>query len=224
MQSRKTIVYLSASALLLTGCGLDDSPASGSGASVVDDETEVAETEEAAATEAEATEEEGEAEEAEEAEEAGETGEDAALGTRDNPLELGTRIEMGDWTIAVVDVDVEATDRIMEENEYNDPPADGRTFVMFGVEATYEGDDSGDPWLDFSWAIVGGGGNTFGTGTDDYCGSIPDPLSDQGETYPGGSVSGNECIAVPVDQLEGSTLRVEELLSFDDTRAFYAID
>jgi hypothetical protein len=154
----------------------------------------------------------------------GSSDDDAALGTRDNPLEIGTRIEMGDWTVAVTDVELHATEAVIAENQFNDPPVDGRQFVMFSVDATYEGDDSGQAWIDFSWAIVGGAGNTFGSGMDDYCGVIPDPLDDTGETFPGGEISGNVCISVAADQLEGATIRVEELISFDDTRAFYALD
>jgi hypothetical protein len=53
---------------------------------------------------------------------------------------------------------------------------------------------------------------------------FPDPLDDTGETFPGGEISGNVCISVVADQLEGATIRVEELMSFDDTRAFYALN
>ncbi len=153
-----------------------------------------------------------------------ETGDDAALGTRDNPLEVGTRIEMGEWDLAVSEVQFDATDAVLEENQFNDPPVDGRQFVLIAVDATYEGDESGTAWLDFSWAVVGSQGNAFGTGTDDYCGVIPDSLDDTGETFPGGSVSGNVCVSVESDQVEGATIRIEESLSFDDTRAFYALD
>ncbi len=126
----------------------------------------------------------------------------------------------------MTDVTKDATDLIMAENEFNDPPADGRQFVMFAVEATYDGEESGDPWLDFSWAIVGSGGNTFGASGDmeDYCGVIPNSLGDQGETYPGGSVSGNVCYGVASDQVDGATIRIEKTFSFDDTRAFFALD
>ena len=124
----------------------------------------------------------------------------------------------------MTDVLLEATDAVMEENQFNAPPVDGCQFVMFSVDAAYEGDDSGTAWLDFRWAIVGAAGNTFGTGMDDYCGVIPDPLDDTGETFPGGSVSGNVCVSADSDQIEGGTIRIEEMLSFDDTRAFYALN
>ena len=124
----------------------------------------------------------------------------------------------------MTEVTLDATEQVMAKNEFNDPPVEGRQFVLFTVDATYEGEESGTAWLDFSWAIVGAAGNTFGTAMDDYCGVIPNSLDDTGETYPGGNVSGNVCVSAESSQVEGATIRIEEALSFDDTRAFYALD
>lgn len=198
---------------LVSGCGTSD-PASGSGADVV----------------AEATTETTPSEDAEAEPAAPATSEetpppaDSDFGTRENPLPIGTTIEMGDWKLTVTDVALDATEAIMSENEFNEPPVDGRQFLLFGVEATYDGTDSGTAWLDFSWAVVGSGGNTFGDSGDleDYCGVIPNDLNEAGEAFPGASVSGNVCFSVPSDQVDGSTIRIEELMSFEDTRAFYA--
>ena len=229
MRTTTTILATLTIAVLSAACG--GGPADGSGASIVDDGTTATEE---AEVEAPSEESDGAAEDAATVDESDvddeatteddPNGDDAALGTRDNPLDAGTRIEMGDWTLAVTEVMLDATDEVMAANQFNDPPVDGRQFVMFSVDATYEGDESGTAWLDFSWAIVGAAGNTFGTGMDDYCGVIPDPLDDTGETFPGGSVSGNVCVSVESDQVEGGTIRIEESLSFDDTRAFYALN
>lgn len=183
--------------MLVAGC--DTGPASGSGATVVDGDQPTGSGSQP-------------------------SNGDAALGTRENPLDLGTTIEMGDWTLAVLDVTLDATDAVLEENEFNDPPADGRQFVLFTVKATYAGEDSGTAWTDFSWAIIGSEGNTFGgTSMNDYCGVIPNPLDETGETFPGGNVKGNVCISAASDQLDGATIRIEETLSFEDARAFYAL-
>jgi hypothetical protein len=218
MKTHALIPMAMAALLLLAAC--EDAPASGSGANVVDDQ---------AADAAAATEDDGETTDGEAVEDADVVDEEPAdeqpLGTRDNPLPPGTVIELADWQLTISEVTADATDLVMAENEFNDPPADGRQFLVFRVEATYEGDDSGNPWLDFSWAVVGAGGNTFGGGSmDDYCGVIPSPLDDAGEAFPGASVEGNVCFAVASDQVEGATIRVEETLSFDDTRAFFAVD
>lgn len=213
---KRYIALVGLLALLASAC--EEQPASGSGANVVEDD------------DTEAVEPVNEADEVDEADapEVDEDTDDAGtpLGTRDNPLEPGTRIELAGWVLTVTEVTKDATDLVMSENEFNDPPVDGRQFLMFGVEATYEGDESGDPWMDFSWAVVGAGGNTYGASgeMDDYCGVIPNSLDDQGETYPGGSVQGNVCYSVASDQVDGATIRIEETFSFDDTRAFFAVD
>ena len=226
MRFNTGISAAAAMCVLLVACG--SGPAAGSGASVIDDsedatseEDDTGEADDAAVAvegvDPEPAEDEAAAEEPE-------AEGSAALGTRDNPLEVGTVIEMGDWTLSVTEVSLDATDAVMGENEFNDPPVDGRQFVMFNVEATYVGAESGTAWLDFGWGIVGSAGNTFGGGSmDDYCGVIPTPLDDTGETFPDGSVSGNVCISADSDQLEGATIRIEESFSFDDTRAFFAL-
>ncbi|MFO7191115.1 MULTISPECIES: hypothetical protein [Thermocrispum] len=196
---------LSAALTLLTGC--EDRPAAGSGAEIVDGKASGGSgNHEAPAVDP------GQAEDGE-----------AAPGTRDNPLEPGTKIKVGDWTVAVTDVTLDATDRVLKENEFNEPPAKGRQLVMFTVQATYEGNDSGTAIVDFRWAIVGGKGNTFGTGAEDYCGVIPKPLDETGETFPGGTVTGNVCISVPTEQLDGATILVEPTFSLREGRTFYAL-
>ena len=219
-------------ALLAAACG--GGPASGSGASIVeDDPAEVEATDPADDAEADpdgATEDTDDgAKETDRSsdateEEATADADEEALGTRDNPLPVGTRIEMGDWTLAVTEVTLDAAEQVMAENQFNDPPVEGRQFVLFSVGATYEGEDSGMAFVDFSWAVVGSAGNTFGTAMEDYCGVIPDSLDGTGETYPGGNVSGNVCVSVASDQVDGATIRIEETFSFDDTRAFYALN
>ena len=220
--SRIMIAVLITLAVLLTGCG-ETEPAGGSGAEVVEDDVASEPAGEEPAEEEPA--EEAPADEPEDVEAEDEPTEAAAppAGTRENPLDLGTSIKMGDWNVSVVDVTKDAADQVMAENQFNEEPAKGRQFVMFKVKAKYVGEDSGDPWLDFSWAIIGAGGNTFGTSSDDSCGVIPKPLDDQGETYPDGRVRGNVCVSVPAKQLKGATIRVEESMSFEGNRAFFAI-
>lgn len=226
MRTRKLLVATMAIGLLTAACG--GGPASGSGATVVDDDTAQPDGNEDETSPNEPDEpDEPDAPDAPDEEEAAAAeadGPESALGTRDNPLPLGTRIQMGDWTLTVTEVTLDATEQVLAENQFNDPPVDGRQFVVFSVDATYEGDDSGTAWLDFDWAIVGSAGNTFATGRDDYCGVIPGSLNDTGETFPGGSVSGDVCFSVDSDQVDGATIRIEDWLSFDDTRAFFALD
>src|SRR5690606_28952265 len=99
-----------------------------------------------------------------------------------------------------------------------------RQFVLFGIEATYNGDETGTAWLDFGFQVLGSEGNTFGSGMEDYCGSIPGDLMDEGEAFPGATVSGNACVSVPSEQLEGALLIAEDTFSFDNERVFVSLE
>lgn len=144
-------------------------------------------------------------------------------GTRENPYSVGDTVPVGDWEVTITSVNHDAEDEIMAENQFNDPPAEGRQFVMVSLDATYVGDDSGLAWIDLQFSFVTGSGNTTGTSMDDYCGVTPGSLFDHGEQFPGATVSGNECFAVPADDIDGGMLIVHELFWEGDDRAFVAI-
>lgn len=142
----------------------------------------------------------------------------AEYGSHENPADIGAEAAMSEWTVTITDVDTDATDRILDAHEWNDPPEPGHQYVLWEVGATYTGDESGTIHPSVSWAVVGGKGNTFDFG--DRCGIPPDPLVSTSETFPGGSVSGTVCVSVPSDQMEGATIMVEEAFTY---RGFYKV-
>ncbi len=182
-------------AFSLVGCG----PADGSGADVV--------TEDPVETEA-----------PEPAEE--ETADDA-VGTRQNPLPIGTTAKIGDWEVKVTEVNLDADELILATNEFNDPPSEGNRYVLADLEAKYVGDESGDFVWDMMYKFYGSGGNTF-DGTDTFAVS-PNPIHDAGETFPGASISGDVLYEVPIDQIEGGAIIMEALM-LSDTRVFFAVE
>lgn len=149
----------------------------------------------------------------------------AAVGTRENPAPAGSTVKLGEYSVSLGATATNANDAIAAENQFNEPPVAGRQFVMVPVTVTYNGSESGLPWLDLSVNFVGSAGNTYGGSgsTDDYCGVIPVALSDQGEIYGGATSAGNVCVSVPSAEVEGGTWVVEESLSFDDTKVFFAL-
>lgn len=189
------LMLIIALVLSLVGCG----PADGSGADVVSEDPVEAEAPEP--TEEETTED--------------------AVGTRQNPLPIGTTAKIGDWEIKVTEVNLDADEVILATNEFNDPPSDGSRYVLVDLEANYVGDESGDIAWDMLYKFYGSGGNTF-DGTDTYAAS-PNPIYEAGETFPGASVSGDVLYEVPIDQIEGGALIIEALL-LDDTRVFFAVE
>src|SRR5699024_4362558 len=63
----------------------------------------------------------------------------AEEGSRDNPLPIGSTVSDSEWDVTINSVDLNATDAIMAENPLNDAPADGNTYIMVEVSATYTG-------------------------------------------------------------------------------------
>lgn len=142
---------------------------------------------------------------------------------RDNPVQAGAPITVGDWEVVVHTANLDATDQVLDENEFNDGPVDGRQFVMAPVTVTYNGTETGTPWLDLQFTVVGSAGNTFGIGSmDDDCGVVPDALNDVGEMFAGATAEGNVCVAVPSEQVDGAVWAVENSFEFGEP-AFVAL-
>lgn len=147
----------------------------------------------------------------------------AETGTRENPAVAGSTITLTDWTVVLGATNRDASAEVAAENTFNSPPIDGRSFVMVPVTATYTGADSATAWMSIGVNFVGNAGNTYGSGTDDYCGVIPGDLTASGELYAGATATGNVCVQVPTTEIDGGTWVVENRLAFDDVKAFVAL-
>jgi len=157
-------------------------------------------------------------------EESGATNTPAAsgVGTKDNPVPLGVPAKVGDWEMTVTTVNPDAGTAVAAENEFNEAPAEGRTFVLIGLKGNFSGadSDSGSVFGDLSYKVLGSGGNTY----SDTCGVIPNDITDSGETFTGASVEGNLCFSVDTAQIDGATLILEEAFSLsEDSRMFFAL-
>lgn len=113
-------------------------------------------------------------------------------GSRDNPFAVGEPVGNDDWEISIAEP-YEAWEEIQAENQFNDPPPEGMEYYIVAVTATYNGDETGLPWIDLEFAFVGDDNRTY----SDHCGVIPNDLSEVDELYAGGTAEGNICIAVP---------------------------
>lgn len=147
----------------------------------------------------------------------------AETGTRENPAAAGSTITLTDWTVVLGATNRDASAEVAAENQFNSPPAEGRSFVMVPITATYTGTDTGTAWLSIAANFVGNAGNTYGDGMDDYCGVIPGDLTGSGDLYEGATATGNVCVQVPTAEIEGGTWVVENRLSFDGVKAFVAL-
>jgi hypothetical protein len=113
-------------------------------------------------------------------------------GSRGNPFTIGQPVHNEEWQVTL-GAPHEAWAAIAAENQFNNPPDAGMEYWIVPVTATYTGDKTGNAGFDIAVKFVGSDNRTY----DDSCGVIPNPLSDVGALYKGGSAQGNACVAIP---------------------------
>lgn len=143
-------------------------------------------------------------------------------GTRDDPVPIGTTASVGaGWTAVVNEVDLDATDLVMEANSYNEPPIRGSEYIIVNVTVTYDGvepSDSGGVWFQ----ALGSSNVTTDEGGSSYA-VPPDPLDSYAEVFQGGSVTGELVFEVPTGDLDSVVIIGHAFMSFDDSeRSFFA--
>lgn len=150
-----------------------------------------------------------------------------AAGTRDNPIPIDTTTEYDPasmWNFSVGATNADATQTVLDENPYNEPPAEGSVFIMttfqLAVKPTADA-NGGDPGASLNIDYVTSKGNTFNV-SNGPCGVIPAPeIWNVGVMYPGATASFNHCVAVPADAVAGGVWRVSSIV---DPSAFIFLD
>lgn len=149
---------------------------------------------------------------------------DSGAGTRDDPIPLGEAADTGDgWTVTVVDVNFDAAAAIAAENQFNEPPAAGRQFVMPTLEVTYDGTEAQANTFELGITAVGDGNVEYGGSFDDSCGVTPNGLTDANDLFQGGSVTGTVCWSVETADIDSLVMIVEPSFSFEENPVFFAL-
>jgi hypothetical protein len=149
--------------------------------------------------------------------------EEPEFGTRQDPIPIGKSAVIGDWEIRVIDTIPDATQAVLDENMFNDPPTEGHQFYIVRIEATYIADDSADFWWDVNLKAVDDGGVVY-EGMDARCGVIPDNIRDRGEVFSGASIEGNVCWSVNSELTDSLLIFAEPLFSFTGERVFFSLN
>ena len=107
------------------------------------------------------------------------------------PLPAGSTIELPNGRIGVTRVVRNATQMVIQENQYNDLPATGNRFYVVSLEVEHYRTGS-EPIYVSSWdfELIGDNRQLY----DNGCGSTPNRLD--AELYPGGIETGNVCFEV----------------------------
>jgi hypothetical protein len=144
-------------------------------------------------------------------------------GTQENPLDTGVAFELTDWIVEFGSTNTDAEDAIADGVGYEEPPPDGRRYVMAEVTVTYTGSEPSDPFVDLGFEFLGSDGTTYGSGEDDLCGLLPNDLFEVGELSTDDSATANVCMAVPAEAIDGGVWSVEYLWDLDDSDRTYVV-
>jgi len=144
----------------------------------------------------------------------------ADQGTRDNPVPMETAADVGDWTVTVVDAVPDATDLILRENQFNDPPLAGSQFYLITLRATYTGTEPATFFWSLTWSAVGEAAVSYSEG-EHRCGSLPNDVADVPEVFEGGEIEGNICFAVRAEDVDSLVLYLSPLGAGDNV--FFAL-
>jgi hypothetical protein len=141
-------------------------------------------------------------------------------GSREAPLPLGTTAEVGDYDVAVVSFIGDATAEVREANVFNEAPGEGELYSLVRLQVTYRGDRQGFPAMDLSVGYIGDDGRIY---VDHDCGAVrPDSMIDQPQLVAGGTAEGTFCLRMPAAVVGTGAIFVEPLISFRDTKTWWA--
>ena len=144
----------------------------------------------------------------------------APRGTRENPVPVGTPIKLGDWVVTVLSSSPNATEQVMAENMFNEPPGEGRQFFIVRVRIEYQGTSSDTFIYSVSLSAVGQSNVAYTGGFDNYCGVTPEEIPSS-EVFPGGVIEGNVCWSVKSEDVETLIMYADEGFS-NDNRVYFA--
>ena len=145
----------------------------------------------------------------------------ASFGTRANPVPIGQTTDVGDgWTVRVNNVDFDATELILGENTFNDPPAEGLIYVIVNVSVGYVGPDAkANMGVNFS----GVGSSNVQYTTYDSIVVVPDSYSTYVDVFAGGETTGNFALTVKKSDVGSLLIYASPFLSFQSDEVFFAL-
>lgn len=125
-------------------------------------------------------------------------------GSRTNPVPVGAAFTSGVWQFVLEPTDTDAWPEISSTNMFDDPPPPGHSYVTVAASVSYRGKATGSPWLNTSAEFLGSNGVVYDASSDDqWCGAVPQTMSDVDDMSPGSSARGRYCAVVPTSVIGG---------------------
>ncbi|MBF4993331.1 DUF4190 domain-containing protein [Arthrobacter gandavensis] len=133
-------------------------------------------------------------------------------------LAVGTSAEIGEYTVTVTGVNLNANDQVVAANQFNAAPAG--QYVLVDMAVVYNGAEEGDPWVDLTAELAGSDARQYSTST---CTAVaPNPAHEVPTLTKGGAGSYSVCFDVPAEAITDAKILVESLFSFRDDRVYWA--
>lgn len=138
----------------------------------------------------------------------------APLGaTRDNPIPFGDQIITDDgFSLWIEEVVKDATQIVLDENQFNSPPPDGHQYLLMQIKAKNNNLEPKDFDASFRLRAVGDS-NVEYTQFDTSCGVIPNKFESSRDLFQSGELTGNICFSVKSSD-------VDSLVMYDDPWLF----
>ena len=150
------------------------------------------------------------------------------LGSRDNPVPLGTAFEVANsetdhWEVTVLETTPNATDLVLAEDSFfSDPPEEGNQFFIANVRAKYLGTDSTKFGGRYRLEALGDGGVVY-TIPANSCGIIPNSLPNP-ELFTNGTIEGNVCWQIASADVDSLLMLLDEAsYSSDPNRYWFSL-
>lgn len=134
------------------------------------------------------------------------------LGSRDNPLQIGSTALLDDgdsaaWEITLGPAQLDATEFVLADDEGNEAPPDGLQWAILSVSAKYTGSRTGDASSDLQFAFIADDGTAYSRFSTPGAG-IWNSLGDSPELYAGETAKGGVLVAIPSEKPENGTWRI----------------
>jgi hypothetical protein len=143
------------------------------------------------------------------------------VGSRGNPVPVGTAVTVGDgWTMKVLMYVDNANKQVAAENQFNDPPKAGMQFVLVAVELTYtnEGSEPKSNAMLVSMNAVGPGNSSYSR--SDTFAVAPNELDLVKDVFKGGTLTGN--VLFEVKSSDAANLVVYASGGFGNDEVYFA--
>ena len=131
--------------------------------------------------------------------------EQGALGTREEPILIGDGHDLGNgWSLVVTKVNFDGAYAVLEANQFNDPPTEGRSFVLVDISLGYNGSsDPSSPAFEVSIDAVGSQNISY---SSSECGILPNSIDSMRDLFTGGAISGQVCFDADTSDIQSLTL------------------